>query len=37
MDIETTELETKAGIPADATVTHAEMMHAFEEFKKASD
>jgi len=37
MDIETTELETKAGIPADATVTHAEMMRAFEEFKEAND
>ncbi len=26
MDIETTELETKAGLPAEAVVTHAEMM-----------
>jgi HK97 family phage major capsid protein len=37
MDIETTELETKAGIPAEAVVTHAEMMRAFEEFKQAND
>jgi HK97 family phage major capsid protein len=38
MDIDTnTELETKAGIPSDAVVTHAEMMHAFEEFKDAND
>jgi predicted phage gp36 major capsid-like protein len=38
MDIETnTELETKAGIPPDAVVTHAEMMRAFEEFKEAND
>jgi len=37
MDIETTELETKAGIPAEAVVTHAEMMRAFEEFKEAND
>jgi len=35
MDIETdTGLETKAGIPPDAVVTHAEMMRAFEEFRK---
>jgi hypothetical protein len=34
MDIETnTELETKAGIPPDAVVTHAEMMRAFESRK----
>ena len=32
MDLETnTGLETKAGIPPDAVVTHAEMMRAFEE------
>jgi HK97 family phage major capsid protein len=38
MDIDTTnELETKAGIPLDAVVTHAEMMRAFEAFKKAND
>jgi predicted phage gp36 major capsid-like protein len=38
MDIETnTALETKAGIPPDAVVTHAEMMRAFEEFKEAND
>src|SRR5262252_9222275 len=37
MDLETTELETKAGIPAEAVVTHAEMMRAFEEFKHAND
>jgi HK97 family phage major capsid protein len=37
MDIETTELETKAGIPAEAVVTHAEMMRAFEEFRQAND
>jgi hypothetical protein len=39
MDIESTELETKAGIPAaapaDAVVTHSEMMRAFEPFKEA--
>jgi HK97 family phage major capsid protein len=38
MDIEmNTELETKAGLPPDAVVTHAEMMRAFEEFKEAND
>jgi HK97 family phage major capsid protein len=41
MDIETTELETKAGIPAaaaaDAAVTHSDMMRAFEAFKEAND
>jgi HK97 family phage major capsid protein len=38
MDIETnTGLETKAGIPPDTVVTHAEMMRAFEEFKEAND
>jgi len=36
MDIDThNELETKACIPADAVVTHAEMMRAFETFKQA--
>ncbi len=38
MDIDTdTELETKAGIPPEAVVTHAEMMRAFEAFKDAND
>ncbi len=42
MDIESNELETKAGIPAaaaasDAAVTHAEMMRVFEAFKEAND
>jgi HK97 family phage major capsid protein len=38
MEIETdTALETKAGIPADAAVTHAELMRAFDEFKDAND
>jgi HK97 family phage major capsid protein len=38
MDIDTsTELETKAGIPHDAVVTHGEMMRAFEAFKEAND
>jgi HK97 family phage major capsid protein len=36
MDIDTT-LETKAGVPHDAIVTHAEMMRAFEAFKEAND
>jgi hypothetical protein len=38
MEIETVnELETKAGIPHDAVVTHGEMMRAFEAFKEAND
>ena len=38
MEIETdTTLETKASIPAEAVVTHAEMMRAFEEFKQTND
>jgi predicted phage gp36 major capsid-like protein len=42
MDIDThdeleTGLETKAGIPSDAVVTHAELMRAFEEFKETND
>jgi len=37
MDIDTGNLETKAGIPHDAVVTHAEMMRAFEAFKEAND
>ena len=38
MEIDTqTELETKAGIPLDAVVTHADMMRAFEAFKEAND
>jgi HK97 family phage major capsid protein len=36
MDIDT-DLETKAGIPHDAVVTHAEMMRAFEAFKETND
>ena len=30
-------LETKAGVPHDAVVTHGEMMRAFEAFKDAND
>jgi len=38
MEIETdTTFETKAGIPADAAVTHAELMRAFDEFKEVND
>ena len=38
MDIDTTtNLETKAGIPHDAVVTHGEMMRAFEAFKETND
>ncbi len=38
MDIDTdNSLETKAGIPLDAVVTHAEMMRAFEAFKETND
>ena len=38
MDIATDDsLEIKAGIPADAVLTHAELMRAFEEFKHAND
>jgi predicted phage gp36 major capsid-like protein len=42
MDIDThdeleTGLETKAGIPSVAVVTHAELMRAFEEFKETND
>jgi HK97 family phage major capsid protein len=38
MEIETdATFETKAGIPADAAVTHAELMRAFDEFKEAND
>jgi predicted phage gp36 major capsid-like protein len=38
MDIDTdTDLETKAGIPLDAVVTHGEMMRAFEAFKETND
>jgi HK97 family phage major capsid protein len=38
MDIDThDDLETKAGIPHDAVVTHGEMMRAFEAFKEAND
>ena len=38
MEIETdTTFETKAGIPADAAVTHAELMRAFDEFEEVND
>ena len=38
MDIDTdTTLETKAGIPPDAVVTHGELMRAFEAFKETND
>ena len=38
MDIDShTELETKAGIPRDAVVTHGERMRAFEAFKETND
>ena len=38
MDIDTiTDLETKAGIPPDAVVTHGELMRAFDAFKEAND
>jgi HK97 family phage major capsid protein len=38
MEIDTrNELETKAGLPHDAVVTHAEMMRAFDAFKEAND
>ena len=38
MDIDThADFETKAGLPHDAAVTHAEMMQAFEAFKDAND
>ncbi len=38
MEIDThTSLETKAGPPHDAVVTHADMMRAFEAFKEAND
>ncbi|HEY5278211.1 MAG TPA: phage major capsid protein [Pseudolabrys sp.] len=38
MDIDTgSELETKAGIPHEAVVTHGEMMRAFEAFKDVND
>jgi HK97 family phage major capsid protein len=36
MDIDT-DLETKAGIPLDAVVTHGELMRAFEAFKETND
>jgi HK97 family phage major capsid protein len=32
-----TELETKAGLPAEALVTHGDLMRAFEDFKSAND
>jgi len=37
MDIDRNELETKSGIPLEASVTHADMMRAFEEFKETND
>ncbi len=38
MDIATlTELETKAGVPQDAVVTHGELMRAFEAFRQTND
>src|SRR2546423_4201961 len=37
MDIDTHDLETKAGIPPEALVTHGEMMRAFETFKETND
>jgi len=40
IDIDTgleTGLETKAGLPHDAVVTHSDLMRAFEEFKQAND
>lgn len=36
-DLSRADLETKAGIPLDAVVTHGEMMRAFEAFKDAND
>ena len=37
MDIDTqTELETKAGIPLDAVVTHTDTMRPFEAFKESA-
>src|ERR1051325_377724 len=36
MEIET-QLETKAGIPPDALVTHGDMMRLFEDFKQTND
>jgi HK97 family phage major capsid protein len=32
-----TELETKAGLPAEALITHGDLMRAFEEYKAAND
>jgi HK97 family phage major capsid protein len=37
MDIDTRDLETKAGVPHDAAVTYGEMARAFEAFKEAND
>ncbi len=38
MDMDTrTDLETKAGMPLDAAVTHGELMRAFEAFKETND
>ncbi len=37
MDIDSNQLETKAGLPAEAAVTYGEMMQAFEAFKAEND
>jgi len=37
MDTDTHTLETKAGVPLDAAVTHADMLRAFEAFKETND
>jgi HK97 family phage major capsid protein len=37
MDIDTQQLETKAGVPQDALVTYGEMMRIIEGFKQAND
>ena len=36
-DFRAEDLETNAGIPLDAVVTHGELMRAFEAFKQAND
>ena len=37
MDVDNHQLETKAGFPPDAAVTHSDMMRAFEAFREAND
>ncbi|MEA2990506.1 MAG: hypothetical protein QOG83_3217, partial [Alphaproteobacteria bacterium] len=37
MEFDSNDLETKAGIPHEAVVTHGEMMRAFEALKQAND